>query len=74
MEPNNSNTPGHEIRVIAEKFGLKYKFLAEAMKVTHETIRKKMSDKSQDHSFNEKNLKDLKDYIRNLCLTLDILK
>ncbi len=52
-----------EIENILQAFGMKAEVAAKAMGVTVDTFRKKKSDKSEGHSFNDKNLQDLKDYI-----------
>ncbi|MGI0106765.1 hypothetical protein [Salinimicrobium sp. WS361] len=52
-----------EIQKIIDTFGMKAEVAAKAMGVTTATFRKKKSEKSLDHSFNQKNLEDLKDYI-----------
>lgn len=50
-----------EIQVI---FGMKSAVCAKAMGVTEQTFNKKKYDKVPEHTFNEKNLTDLINYIK----------
>lgn len=54
----------NKIQSIVDTFGMKAEVVAKAMNVTTGTYRKKKSEKSSDHCFNEKNLNDLIVYIK----------
>ncbi len=49
---------------VMEAFGMTAEVVAKAMSVSVDTVRKKKSEKSADHSFNVKNYNDLVDYIK----------
>lgn len=53
-----------QIKQIIEAFGMDAKTCAKAMHITTQTFRCKLSDKNDRHQFNEKNLEDLKKYIK----------
>lgn len=53
-----------QIKQIIEKFGMDAKTCAIAMSITTQTFRNKMSDKNDRHKFNEKNLQNLKKYLK----------
>ncbi len=48
---------------ILDDFGMSGVKAAEIMGVTHTTFRSKKNDNNTSHSFNKKNLEDLKKYI-----------
>lgn len=56
-------TPKENIVKIINLFGMKYEIVAKAMGVSSTTVAKKMQDAENGHSFNLKNLDDLKKYI-----------
>lgn len=53
---------------IMDNFGMSGVKAAEAMSVTHATFRKKKDDNDTRHTFNEKNLRDLNNYIQEKAL------
>lgn len=57
---------------ILDDFGMTGNKAAEAMGVTYATFRNKKNDNAKGHSFNEKNLEDLKKYIRSLSVDLGL--
>lgn len=59
-------TPSQKIKKILEIFGMKASVAAKAMGVTENTFGKKSSEKesASNHSFNEKNYNDLRDYVK----------
>lgn len=60
---NNKNIDD-QIQEIVDTFGMKAEVAAKAMNITVGTFRKKKSEKSDDHCFNQKNLDDLIIYIK----------
>lgn len=54
-----------EIQQIIETFGMKAEVCAKAMNITTQTFRCKLSDKNERHRFTEKNLEDLRFFIKN---------
>jgi len=57
--------PKEEILKILDAFGMSGIKAAEAMGVTYATFRNKKNDNSERHTFNQKNLDDLKSFIFN---------
>lgn len=62
--------PREKILKIETDLGMSSAAMARAMKVTAATYRNKKSDKNMDHSFNEKNYRDLVDFLKEYVLTL----
>ncbi len=59
-------TPSQKIKKILDTFGIKGSIAAKAMNVTESTFNKKNCEKesASNHSFNEKNFQDLKNYVK----------
>lgn len=59
-------TPSQKIKKILRTFGMKGSIAAKAMGINEGTFKKKSSEKesNSNHSFNEKNFIDLKNYVK----------
>lgn len=58
------NEVNKSILEIQTELGINGRVIAKAMGITYNTFKKKNSDNEQTHSFNEKNLNDLKKYLK----------
>ncbi len=59
-----------EVVRIMDAFGMSGKAVAEAMNVSYGTFRNKLNDNNERNWFNQKNLDDLKEFIKTQAIKL----